>query len=221
MSAAGDDDNTSLPAGLPDYWMYDVPLDKPFDKLPPKFQQRIEDTQLRLFGELLAAIKRYECDLSGLDAAGLDSLEFDVRFGLLSRKIAAVKAWDHQLLNAAPNDLLQTMARIIAERIESAEPTSGAPVSPSLEPASDGLITETVRDIYAHAVRNKMKPPNINELVPFVQELLHCGKYFASAERIKLVGELTEFRGQRVKVGVRNNGTFSPFSLEGWRKPGL
>ena len=64
-----------------------------------------------------------------------------------------------------------------------------------------------------------MKPPNLKEIANPVQQILH-DRYHATAKRIQEIASekpLAKFRG---KTGQRVNGSFLPFSLEGYEKSG-
>ena len=87
--------------------------------------------------------------------------------------------------------------------------------------ASTELVRKTIRAVYIHAQKRRMKPPNLKEIANPVQQILQPDRYHAAAKRIQEIASekpLAKFRG---KTGQRVNGSFLPFSLEGYEKSGL
>jgi len=130
-------------------------VSKPFEELPAKLQQQIDDTELLLQYELAEDLKHCEGDLNKLagrrpsprthpNGGGLAFKEFEAERSYIRKKIAVMEAQRHRLANAAPADRLVTMARLIAERLESADAriTPGAPAPPPAEAPKDRPYTD-------------------------------------------------------------------------------
>jgi hypothetical protein len=63
-----------------------------------------------------------------------------------------------------------------------------------LRPASEAKINKTIRDVYDEADRLNLKPPNIKQVIPPVQERLRASGCNASGRRIQKIAEQHKHR---------------------------
>ena len=104
---------------------------------------------------------------------------------------------------------------------------SAAPSAPTLPApapmkcAPDACTRRTILEVYGHAQRHGMKPPNLKEIARPVQEILRREGYHAFAKRVETIAGEPSLSGWRRKSGKRVNGTLRAFSLEGWKKAGV
>lgn len=98
-------------------------------------------------------------------------------------------------------------------------PTLPAPAPMKHVPVE--CIQWAILEVYEHAQRHGMKPPNLKEIASPVQKILKCEGYHPSAKSVETIAGEPRFGVYRRKPGKRVNGTFLPFSLEGWKKSGV
>jgi hypothetical protein len=142
-----------------------------------------------------------------------------VRWGWRPRRIAMLELWTDAVIRifCSGSNRAGTVPTLLASA--DAEATHEGPPE-TLRTAPIELIRGVVGDVYAHAQKRGMKPPNLREIAKPVQQVLERDQYCASAKQIQGIASEKRFTLFRRKPGPRVNRTLLPFSLEGWKKSG-
>ncbi len=106
----------------------------------------------------------------------------------------------------------ELMSAMRSDRTEDGASPAGDDGPPEYRPAPESVIHATITAVYDSADENKMKSPNVKEIVRPVQSRLRQTGVTASFIRITEFAGLAMHKARRRSPGPRVNGTLLPFS---------